>query len=1214
MVNSPMDREESIDYATYLVLKEALTKGFVEMSLLGKFSRIPGFDKSAIGMMKGQIKDIAESAISNPVESKKQLELMETQLDMKRIESLYLPADIKDYVEMVVHAKIYRAFKEGIETDKGFIWKRILIPILEQRSDEIYGKRQVILNGFLDAPIGIYEKIYNKYVPLNPDKIEMLEKKLDDYGIPINFPHTPDDLMNVDIQTGIIEDTKDRVVVRFAPTPNGPLSIGHSRGVCLLGEYEKRYPGAKLLLRFDDTDPAKSTDLSEYGIPDVFQQIIDEMEWLLDIDIPKRNIIIASERFGLYQNEVIEAMRKGKAVCDTRRDGLVSGVDNNLSVFASMLKGEYAAGEAAVKLTASIPKGDLSKDYDNRAGEILFRMVEYNGENLCVPLMNLQSVVDDKKTGVTHIVRGADHDGGNLGRQKKIWSEMGYGQFPFVDNWGLVALTDDQEYNTYITSKEFDDKHDRIDTTLAEKAGKMGILTTRISTSRMRKGMNEGLYSENQFQSPELPTLTSLKHEHLYMENSKPITSEAIRAYWNIVRHNQDVTAIFNREELRQLNERMSKGGYVFEEKAYADEQERRDYIKGLKMQDRYYAEEDEETFDAEIMSSVEIENHSVDKYKNKHFLTDKELSDFLIKHGTNHGNSFRKNRKAKGNIIISTPEGGWISEANFAISKPDNWNDKDMLMIIPDDILGIYQDDFDAEDKENKPSKISGLMLANTHWIPMYKKTKKEGESFDAWYERFMFRKSAESFNAEKTPFVWCVVRSFDADDGSGFDDDEMVEMTSVLGVFKYKKDADKAMKSIYNKMKSQGLEEDYSNEGFYTDNGYIKTTKSKLGQLWMPYGAYRFWNAENWGGDPEGPLAKALEKARKNAKKPKKPLKIERLDAESFEAPKKNLYRDYPEWLTVKERENFHKVRNNIGSLMDRIEESDLYKVKTYEEAKKWLEDYWLETLTDRAYLASVLRNTGRDESGKHGKYILFYEPPYARVIWKHAKAWNNQSLDAESFELSHDEKATMIYEDIQQNLNNPEAVKVYYKLFWGEEPPKNYEGDMALDLIEAVEQNLNGKAFVNYMYNEMFGAESFAAEGRCPITGEPVARGKTYADGEVAKMANQTIKLFGGKRGGFRRSDVMKAVMALNDYGGELSATGWAERVNSNPKYRTTRELNASNVHRVLAFLKPDVYERKYTGYSMKAKYVYSIVKGDKLLDWLKPEFIPEEFKKK
>ena len=38
----------------------------------------------------------------------------------------------------------------------------------------------------------------------------------------------------------------------------------------------------------------------------------------------------------------------------------------------------------------------------------------------------------------------------------------------------------------------------------------------------------------------------------------------------------------------------------------------------------------------------------------------------------------------------------------------------------------------------------------------------------------------------------------------------------------------------------------------------------------------------AENWGGNPKGQLALALQKARENAKKPKKPLKIEKLDAE--------------------------------------------------------------------------------------------------------------------------------------------------------------------------------------------------------------------------------------------------------------------------------------------------------------------------------------------
>ena len=40
---------------------------------------------------------------------------------------------------------------------------------------------------------------------------------------------------------------------------------------------------------------------------------------------------------------------------------------------------------------------------------------------------------------------------------------------------------------------------------------------------------------------------------------------------------------------------------------------------------------------------------------------------------------------------------------------------------------------------------------------------------------------------------------------------------------------------------------------------------------------------DAEDWGGNPKGKLARALQKARENAKKPKKPLKIEKLDADS-------------------------------------------------------------------------------------------------------------------------------------------------------------------------------------------------------------------------------------------------------------------------------------------------------------------------------------------
>ena len=82
-------------------------------------------------------------------------------------------------------------------------------------------------------------------------------------------------------------------------------------------------------------------------------------------------------------------------------------------------------------------------------------------------------------------------------------------------------------------------------------------------------------------------------------------------------------------------------------------------------------------------------------------------------------------------------------------------------------------------------------------------------------------------------------------------------------------------------------------------------------------------------------------------------------------------------------------------------------------------------------------------------------------------------------EGVELSHNEKATRIIENIQQNLKTPDAVKYYYEIFYGYPPAEDYEGDMALEVIEGVSQNLNGKEFVDYMYGEMYGAESFGAE---------------------------------------------------------------------------------------------------------------------------------------
>ena len=61
-------------------------------------------------------------------------------------------------------------------------------------------------------------------------------------------------------------------VLRFAPTPNGPLHIGHAYSALRNADLATRI-GGRLLLRFEDIDPARCRREFEVAIT-------EDLDWL----------------------------------------------------------------------------------------------------------------------------------------------------------------------------------------------------------------------------------------------------------------------------------------------------------------------------------------------------------------------------------------------------------------------------------------------------------------------------------------------------------------------------------------------------------------------------------------------------------------------------------------------------------------------------------------------------------------------------------------------------------------------------------------------------------------------------------------------------------------------------------------------------------------------------------------------------------------------
>ncbi len=323
---------------------------------------------------------------------------------------------------------------------------------------------------------------------------------------------------------------KGKVVMRFAPNPNGPPTLGSARGMVVNDEYVKIYEG-KLIIRFDDTDPRTKRPLLE-----AYDWYLEDAEWL---GIKPDEVIYASKRIPMYYDYCRKLLEMGKAYpcfCSREefkkyRDSGVEcphrnvSVEEALEVWDKMLSGEYSEGEVVIRIKTDMKHKDPAiRDW------VAFRIIESDhplvGDAYTVyPTLDFESAIEDHVLGITHIIRGKDLADSER-RQRYIYSYFGW-EYPVTKHWGRVKI------------HEFG----------------------RLSTSEIRKAIEKGEYDG--WDDPALPTLRAFRRrgfkpeairnfllslgvgendvavslKNLYAENRKLVDKEASRYFfvWDAV-------------------------------------------------------------------------------------------------------------------------------------------------------------------------------------------------------------------------------------------------------------------------------------------------------------------------------------------------------------------------------------------------------------------------------------------------------------------------------------------------------------------------------------------------------------------------------------------------------------------------------------------------------------------------------------------------------
>jgi len=221
---------------------------------------------------------------------------------------------------------------------------------------------------------------------------------------------------------------KGKVVIRFEPSPSGPLHVGHAYVLSLNSEYCRIYNG-KLILRIADTNPERIYKPS-------YELIEKDANWVTKNNVAK--VVIQSDRLEIYYKYAEELIKKGYAyVCKCKpedfREKMMKSMacpcrnltkETNLDRWKGMLS-NYKEGEAVLRIKTDLKnKNPAMRDWP----ALRIKEAEHPKQRKKYrvwPLLNFAVAIDDHELKISHTIRAKEHMD-NEKKQKYIFDYLNW--------------------------------------------------------------------------------------------------------------------------------------------------------------------------------------------------------------------------------------------------------------------------------------------------------------------------------------------------------------------------------------------------------------------------------------------------------------------------------------------------------------------------------------------------------------------------------------------------------------------------------------------------------------------------------------------------------------------------------------------------------------------------------------------------------------------